>query len=132
MIDAQLKGAVPHTLALHYDNDALGSLLQMQRLGRLEAVLGYAPEIRYHAMQQGIAPEDLMFYPMKGSAPYQRTHIGCSATPEGRQAIQRIDRALRHIPQKQLQASYAEWLDPVMREHYLQDNPSFFLDSPEP
>ncbi|WP_339470065.1 MULTISPECIES: TIGR02285 family protein [unclassified Pseudomonas] len=132
LIDEQLKDAAPHTLALHYGNDALGSLLQMQRLGRLEAVLGYAPEIRYHAMQQGIAPEDLMFYPIKGSAPYQRTHIGCSATPEGRQAIQRIDRALRHIPQEQLQASYAEWLDPVMREHYLQDNPSFFLDSPDP
>lgn len=132
LIDEQLKGADPHTLALHYGNDALGSLLQMQRLGRLEAVLGYAPEIRYHAMQQGIAPEDLMFYPIKGSVPYQHTHIGCSATPGGRLAIQRIDQALREIPQEQLQQSYAEWLDPVMREHYLQDNPSFFLDSPGP
>jgi hypothetical protein len=25
----------------------------MQRLGRLEAVLGYWPEIRYHALRQG-------------------------------------------------------------------------------
>ncbi|MCZ7167055.1 hypothetical protein, partial [Salmonella enterica] len=40
-VDEQLKHADPHTLALHYGNDALGSLLQMQRLGRLEAVLGY-------------------------------------------------------------------------------------------
>ena len=132
LIDEQLKGADPQTLALHYGNDALGSLLQMQRLGRLEAVLGYAPEIRYHALQQGIPPEDLMFLPIKGSAPYQRTHNGCSDTPEGRQAMQRIDQALREIPQEQLQQSYAAWLDPVMREHYLQDNPSFFLDSPEP
>ena len=132
LIDEQLKGADPTMLALHYGNDALGSLLQMQRLGRLEAVLGYAPEIRYHALQQGIAPEELMFYPIKGSAPYQRTHIGCSDTPQGRQAMQRIDQALREIPQEQLQQSYAAWLDPGMRERYLRDNPSFFQDSPEP
>lgn len=132
LIDEQLKAASPKTLTLHYGNDALGSLLQMQRLGRLEAVLGYAPEIRYHALQQGIAPEELMSYPIKGSAPYQRTHIGCSDTPQGRLAMQRINQALREIPQDQLQQSYAAWLDPVTREHYLQDNPSFFQDSPHP
>ncbi|MFL1501233.1 MULTISPECIES: TIGR02285 family protein [unclassified Pseudomonas] len=131
VIDAQLKGVDSHILALHYGNDALGSLLQMQRLGRLEAVLGYWPEIRYHATQQGIAPQDLMFYPIKGSAPYQRTHIGCSDTPQGRQAIARIDQVLREIPQEQLLQSYLLWLDPVMREQYLRDNPSFFQDSPE-
>lgn len=131
-VDAQLKHADPHTLALHYGNDALGSLLQMQRLGRLEAVLGYPPEIRYHAQQQGIAAEDLLFFPIKGSAPYQHTHIGCSNTPQGRQAMQRIDQALGEIPLEQVQQSYASWLDPAMREQYLLDNPSFFLNSPEP
>lgn len=132
VIDEQLKHADPRTLALHYGNDALGSLLQMQRLGRLEAVLGYAPEIRYHALQQGIGTADLAFYPIKGTAPYQRTHIGCSNTPEGRQALQRIDQALRDIPQQQLQQAYAAWLDPVMRERYLRDNPTFFRDAAEP
>ncbi len=131
-VDEQLKNADPHTLALHYGNDALGSLLQMQRLGRLEAVLGYWPEIRYHAMQQGIDTQDLMFYPIKGSAPYQRIHIGCSDTPQGRQAMARINQVLGGIPQQQLQQSYASWLDPLMREHYLRDNPSFFQPSPEP
>lgn len=131
-VDEQLKHADPHTLALHYGNDALGSLLQMQRLGRLEAVLGYPPEIRYHAQQQGIAAHDLLFFPIKGSAPYQRTHIACSNTPQGRQAMQRIDQALGEIPLEQVQQSYASWLDPVMREQYLSHNPSFFLDSPEP
>ncbi|MBY8948043.1 TIGR02285 family protein [Pseudomonas sp. SH10-3B] len=132
IIDERLKQADPRKLALHYGNDALGSLLQMQRLGRLEAVLGYWPEIRYHAMQQGIAPDELSFYPIKGTAPYQRTHIACSDTAEGRQAIERIDQVLRDTPLEQMQQSYASWLDPVMREHYLRDNPSFFQDSPEP
>lgn len=131
-IDERLKHAEAHKLALHYGNDALGSLLQMQRLGRLEAVLGYWPEIRYHAMQQGIAAEDLSFYPIKGATPYQRTHIGCSDTPQGRVAIERINQVLREIPLEHVQRSYASWLDPAMREHYLQDNPSFFQDSPEP
>lgn len=132
IIDERLKYADAHKLALHYGNDALGSLLQMQRLGRLEAVLGYWPEIRYHAMQQGIAADDLSFYPIKGSAPYQRTHIGCSDTAQGRQAIERINQVLREIPLEQVQQSYASWLDPLMRERYLLDNPSFFQDSPEP
>ncbi len=132
LIDAQLKRADPHILALHYGNDALGSLLQMQRLARLQAVLGYWPEIRYHAMQQGIPAEDLSFYPIKGSAPYQRTHIGCAATPQGRQAMERINQVLREVPLEQVQQSYASWLDPMMRAHYLRDNPSFFQDSPEP
>ncbi|QXQ17829.1 TIGR02285 family protein [Pseudomonas tolaasii] len=132
LIDEQIKRAAPQTVALHYGNDALGSLLQMQRLGRLEAVLGYPPEIRYHAMQQGIAAQDLMFYPIKGAAPYQHTHVGCSDTPAGRQAIQRINQALREIPQEQVQHSYAAWLDPAVRERYLRDNPSFFQEAPEP
>ncbi|NWA36108.1 TIGR02285 family protein [Pseudomonas reactans] len=132
VIDERLKHADAHKLALHYGNDALGSLLQMQRLGRLEAVLGYWPEIRYHAMQQGIASDDLVFYPIKDSAPYQRIHIGCSDTPQGHLAIERINQALHDLPLEQVQQSYASWLDPVMREQYLRDNPNFFRDSPEP
>ncbi|WP_106802709.1 TIGR02285 family protein [Pseudomonas sp. S5D5] len=132
IIDEQLKHVDAHKLALHYGNDALGSLLQMQRLGRLEAVLGYWPEIRYHALQQGIASNDLSFYPIKGTAPYQRTHIACSDTPLGRQAIERIDQVLLDIPQERVQQSYAAWLDPLMREQYLRDNPRFFQDSPVP
>ena len=132
VIDERLKHADAHKLALHYGNDALGSLLQMQRLGRLEAVLGYWPEFRYHAMQQGIASDDLVFYPIKDSAPYQRIHIGCSDTPQGHLAIERINQALHDLPLEQVQQSYASWLDPVMREQYLRDNPNFFRDSPEP
>lgn len=132
VIDERLKHADAHKLALHYGNDALGSLLQMQRLGRLEAVLGYWPEIRYHAMQQGIASDDLVFYPIKDSAPYQRIHIGCSDTPQGHLAIERINQALHDLPLEQVQQSYASWLDPTMREQYLRDNPNFFRDSPEP
>lgn len=130
VIDEQLKHADARTLALHYGNDALGSLLQMQRRGRLEAVLGYWPEIRYHALQQRIASDDLSFYPIKGSLPYQRTHIACSDTALGRHAIERIDQVLRDIPQEQVQQSYAAWLDPVMREQYLRDNPRFSRTHP--
>ena len=132
VIDERLRHAGAHKLALHYGNDALGSLLQMQRRGRLEAVLGYWPEVRYHAMQQGIGADDLSFYPIKGSLPYQRTRIGCSDTPQGRVAIERINQVLREIPMEQVQQSYAAWLDPQMREQYLQDNPSFFQGAPEP
>ena len=131
-VDNLLHAAPADSVNAHHGNDALGSLLQMQRLGRLEAVLGYWPEIRYHAMQQGIAADDLSFYPIKGTAPYQRTHIGCSDTPQGREVMEQINQVLLSIALEQVQQSYAAWLDPAMREHYLRDNPSFFQDSPEP
>lgn len=131
-IDEQLKQAPAQKLALHYGNDALGSLLQMQRLGRLEAVLGYWPEIRYQALQQGMDPQDLVFYPIAGAAPYQPIYIGCSDTPQGRQAIEHINQVLHDIPQEALRQSYASWLDPQTREQYLRDNPVFFREATEP
>lgn len=131
-VDEQLNHADPLKLTPHYGNDALGSLLQMQRLGRLEAVLGYWTEIRYQAAQQGIDPQDLVFYPIKGTARYQRIHIGCSDTPMGREAITHINRELQNIPQETLRQSYANGLDPLMREQYLKDNPRFFSETPLP
>lgn len=128
IIDERLQHTDAHKLAPHHGNDALGSLLQMQRLGRLEAVLGYWTEVRYQAQLQGIDPEDLTFYPIRGAAPYQRIHIGCSDTPQGREAIERINQVLHEIPQEQLRQSYASWLDPALREQYLNDNPMFFQD----
>jgi uncharacterized protein (TIGR02285 family) len=104
----------------------------MQRLGRLKAVLGYWTEIRYQAAQQGIDPQDLVFYPIKGTARYQRIHIGCSDTPMGREAITHINRELQNIPQETLRQSYANGLDPLMREQYLKDNPRFFSETPLP
>lgn len=130
-IDERLHQADPHTLAAHYGNNAIGSLLQMQQRGRLEVVLGYWPEVRYQAQQQDIDPKGLIFYPIIGSAPYQRIHIGCSDTPHGRNAMTRINQVLRRIPQDKLLQSYASWLDPVTRAHYLNDNPQFFQDSPD-
>src|SRR5476651_1862244 len=70
IIDESLTHASAHKLAPHYGNDALRSLLQMQRKGRLEAVLDYWTEVRYQALQQDIDPQDLMFYPIKGTPPY--------------------------------------------------------------
>ncbi|MCS3420629.1 uncharacterized protein (TIGR02285 family) [Pseudomonas sp. BIGb0450] len=132
IIDEALKHASTHKLAPHYGNDALGSLLQMQRKGRLEAVLGYGTEVRYQALQQGIDPQDLIFYPIKGTAPYQLTRIACTDNAAGRKAIERINHVLHEIPQEQLRQSYASWLDPVTREQYLKDNPTFFQDAPLP
>ncbi|CAM2896863.1 conserved hypothetical protein [Pseudomonas gessardii] len=131
-VDEQLSHADPRWLAPHYGNDALGSLLQMQRLGRLEAVLGYWTEIRYQAAQQGMDPQDLLFYPIKGMPRYQRIHIGCSNTALGRQAISYINRELQNIPQEALLESYANGLDPLKRAQYLKDNPSFFSETPLP
>ncbi len=131
-IDEQLSHAAPLKLAPHYGNDALGSLLQMQRLGRLEAVLGYWTEIRYQAVQQGLDPQDLLFYPISGTPRYQRIHIACSNSPLGRQAMSHINRELQNIPQEPLLQSYANGLDPLMREQYLRDNPRFFNETSQP
>ncbi|WP_421526666.1 TIGR02285 family protein [Pseudomonas brenneri] len=131
-IDEQLSRAAPLKVTPHYGNEALGSLLQMQRLGRLEAVLGYWTEIRYQAAQQGLDPQDLLFYPISGTPRYQRIHIACSNSPLGRQAMSHINRELQNIPQEPLLQSYANGLDPLMREQYLRDNPRFFNETSQP
>jgi uncharacterized protein (TIGR02285 family) len=125
-LDTLLKQALPDALTRHYGNDALGSLLQMQRLGRLQVVLGYWPEIRYKANQAQIADDQLEFYPVKGTGKYLSGHIGCSDTPQGRKAINEINQLLRTMPHDRLDRQYADWLDPQRRSEYLKEAKAFF------
>ena len=126
LLDALLRQAPPGALTHHHGNDALGSLLQMQRLGRLQVVLGYWPEIRYQAQQKNISDEQLVFYPVKGTGPYLSGHIGCSNTAQGRQAISEINQLLRTMPHERLDRLYADWLDPPRRSDYLEATKAFF------
>lgn len=128
VVDRILQQAPTSSLSAHYGNDALGSLLQMQRLGRLNAVLGYWPEIRYQAQQQGIAPDELEFFAIRGVDKYQSIHIACSDTVQGRQAISAINQTLRRLRHTRLIEFYAQWLDPQMRTEYLEDAKTFFAD----
>jgi uncharacterized protein (TIGR02285 family) len=130
-LDTLLKQALPDALTRHYGNDALGSLLQMLRLGRLQVVLGYWPEIRYKANQAQIADDQLEFYPVKGTGKYLSGHIGCSDTPQGRKAINEINQLLRSMPHNRLDQQYADWLDPERRSEYLKETKAFFQHQAE-
>lgn len=125
-LDTLLQQAPPGALMPHYGNNALGSLLQMQRLGRLQVVLGYWPEIRYQAHQEQIVDDQLEFYPVKGTGKYLSGYIGCSNTPLGRQAISEINQLLRALPRERLAPLYADWLDPQRRKDYLEETRAFF------
>jgi uncharacterized protein (TIGR02285 family) len=125
-LDALLKQAPAASLTLHYGDDALGSLLQMQRLGRLRMLLGYRPEIRYQARQQGIAEDELQFLPIRGTGKYLSGYIGCSDTAQGRQVIREIDQLLRTVPRTAVSEAYAAWLDPESRSDYLEASRVFF------
>lgn len=126
VVDSLLRQAPEGALTSHYGNDALGSLLQMQGLGRLQVVLGYWPEIRYQASQKHITDDQLEFYPIRGTGKYLSGHIGCSNTPQGRQVISEINQLLRHMPRDHLDRLYADWLDPPRRSDYLQETKAFF------
>ncbi|OYQ20719.1 hypothetical protein B7L09_11710 [Pseudomonas mandelii] len=132
VLDTLLKLAPPDALAPHYGNDALASLLQMQRLGRLQMLLGYRPEIRYQAQQQGIAEDELQFYPIRGAEKFLSGYIGCTDTPIGRQAIVEINQLLRKLPRAQLSEAYAAWLDPESRSAYLEESRVFFEHQAQP
>lgn len=90
-IDTQVSQGPADQLFIHYGNDPLGSLLHMQNAGRVQALLGYWPEIQSKARQQGIAPESLIFYRIMGAPAYQPIYLGCSNTPEGREVIRRVN-----------------------------------------
>lgn len=132
MIDDLLRQAPRNALTPHYGNDALNSLLMMQRLGRLQVVLGYWPEIRYQAHLAQIAEDELLFYPIRGTGKYLSGYIGCSDTHQGRQAISEINQLLRTLPHDQLNQLYADWLDPAMRSDYLEQARSFFKQQAAP
>ncbi|MHC8357657.1 TIGR02285 family protein [Pseudomonas sp. LB3P81] len=126
VVDALLRQAPEGALTPHYGTDALGSLLQMQRLGRLQVVLGYWPEIRYQASQKLITDDQLEFYPIKGTGKYLSGHIGCSDTPQGRQATSEINQLLRNLSRDHLDSLYADWLDPARGSDYLKETKAFF------
>lgn len=130
VIDPILHNVPQEELSLHYGSDAVGSLLQMERLGRLDALISYWPEALYQARQQGIIAQDLVFLSVKDAPKYQFTHIGCSNTPEGRQVIDIINREMRVLRESTLVELYAQWLPSPQREEYLQDAKAFF-DEPK-
>lgn len=130
-IDSLLAQAPPGALMAHYGNSAIGNLLQMQRHGRLKALIGYQPEIRFQAQQQGIDPNELEFYPIQGMPKYQSVNVGCSNTAQGRQAVERINRALLKLRPDTLLELYAQWLEPSLREQYRSDALAFFHDAPQ-
>lgn len=125
-VDELLRDLPDTALSRHYGNDAVASLLQMQRLGRLQLVLGYWHEVRYLLQQQGESMDDYAFYAINGVARYQFLHVGCSDTAQGREAISRVNRVLLTLRGEHLPAVYAQWLDPQVRDAYLQDARRFF------
>lgn len=126
LIDDILDQSDDDAVSLHYGGEAVGSLLQMERLGRLQALLGYWPEVRYQAFLQGMTAEELVFLPIKGNPAYQYAHIGCSNTPQGRLAIQIIDREMRTLRENRLMGFYAQWLEPGQRSAYMEAAKAFF------
>ncbi|MBP9961209.1 TIGR02285 family protein [Pseudomonas defluvii] len=126
VIDDMLKAAPQETLSRHYGNDAVTNLLQMQHLGRLHLLLGYLPEIRYLSKQQQLNADHLTVYPLKSLPRYQFTHVGCSDTPQGNEAIKHIDQLLQSLRQDLMPTAYARWLDPELRDSYLNDARHFF------
>ncbi|WP_414704903.1 TIGR02285 family protein [Pseudomonas sp.] len=125
-VDDILRSLPETAISRHYGNEAVASLLQMQRLGRLQLVLGYWHEIRYLIQQQGESPDDYAFYPIRGVGRYQFLHVGCSDTVQGRAAISQVNQILHGLRSDTLPGLYARWLDPHQRDAYLEDARHFF------
>ena len=123
-IDEQLAQGEADAVFIHYGNDALGSLLQMQQAGRIGAILGYWPEIQSKARQQGLSLENLVFYRIHGAPTYQPIYIGCTATPAGREALVSINHALSKIDSQALFDSQTQWQAPDQHDDYLNAQPA--------
>ncbi|WP_324833087.1 TIGR02285 family protein [Pseudomonas saxonica] len=117
-IDEQVSHGPQQQLFIHYGSDPLGSLLQMQRVGRVQAVLGYWPEIQSKADQVGLPKDALIFYPVKGAPKYQLIYIGCSDTEQGREAIHTINSVLANLGDNVLNTLKAQWAIPDHTEEY--------------
>lgn len=127
-IDAELAQLKADKLVVHYGIEASRSLLRMQQHGRITAVLGYGPELRYNGELEQMDLDQLSFYPIKGAPPYLMGYVGCSKTPQGLEAIQRINKAVRELRQGEIVQLYANWLDKRSRAAYLEAAKGFFTD----
>lgn len=111
-IDEQVAHGPQQQLFTHYGSDPLGSLLQMQSAGRVQAVLGYWPEIQSKASQVGLPKDALIFFPVQGAPLYQLIFIGCSDTEQGREAIHTINAVLANLGDNVLNTSKTQWAAP--------------------
>ena len=114
-IDDQLSHGPASQFFIHYGNDALGSLLQMQQAGRLQTLLGYWPEIQAKAKQHGLSSTALVFYPIQGAPPYQPIYVGCSKTPEGQHVIASINTVLGNLAHEPQTSPETFWIDPSQK-----------------
>ncbi|MFV3403460.1 TIGR02285 family protein [Pseudomonas sp. NY15463] len=128
-VDAMLQQFPDSALTRHYGSDATSSLLQMQQLGRLQAVLGYWHEFRYLLQQQGRSAQDYVFYPIEGVDHFQLLRVGCTDTAQGREAVNHIDRLLLQLRRDTLPSLYTQWLDPALRTEYLEQARQLFEDA---
>ena len=117
-IDEQVSQGPQQQLFTHYGSDPLGSLLQMQSAGRVQAVLGYWPEIQSKASQVGLPEDALIFFPVQGAPVYQLVYIGCSDTSQGREAIHTINAVLANLGENVLNTSKAQWSAPGQTGEY--------------
>jgi uncharacterized protein (TIGR02285 family) len=96
----------------------------MQQADRLQALLGYWPEIQSKARQQGLPFETLLFYRILGAPTYQPIYIGCSDTPAGHEALSRINRALATLGPDALREAEAQWQEPGHPDDYVNGQAS--------
>ncbi|GLK87856.1 TIGR02285 family protein [Pseudomonas turukhanskensis] len=128
VIDAELKNAKPNTIIVHHGTDATLSLLRMQQHRRLDAVLGYWPEMRYQSENASVPLDALNFYPVKGVPAYQLGYVSCSKTPEGLEAVKAINASVRRLREGEVIDLYAQWLDGSTRTAYLKAAKTFFTE----
>lgn len=126
VVDSILAEAKGSQILAHHGNDAMGSLLRMERLGRIKALLGYWLEARYQARQEGLDPELLVQVPIKGAASTQIVHVGCSDSPIGRRVVDALNPVLLELRNNQLAQLYAQWLAPHEQPGYLRETQALF------
>ncbi|WP_156463192.1 TIGR02285 family protein [Pseudomonas sp. Leaf129] len=126
VVDRILAEADSRQILAHHGNDAMGSLLRMERLGRIHALLGYWLEARYQARQEGLDPQQMVQVPIKGAARTQIVHVGCSDSPTGRRVVDALNPLLLELRSGQLAQLYAQWLAPEERSDYLRETRALF------
>ncbi|MBD8684619.1 TIGR02285 family protein [Pseudomonas sp. CFBP 13719] len=126
VVDRILAETDSYQLLAHHGNEAMGSLLRMERLGRIKALIGYWQEARYQARQEGLDPEQLVQVPIEGAARSQFIHVGCSDSPASHRVLAALNSVLLDLRSSQLAEFYAQWLTPAERPAYLRETTALF------
>ncbi|WP_163338196.1 TIGR02285 family protein [Desulfopila sp. IMCC35008] len=106
-------------ITIQSGEDVFYGLMSMMYLGRVDYIIGYPTEVRYHSRNDPQFRESVYFPIQENNVPFTLGYIGCSKTESGQEIIDRVNTILLQNRDTDAFLDYYEsWLDISTKRFY--------------